>query len=276
MGPPGRLPRRRGARAPLGRDAGRGPAGPPPPRRRRAGLLAAWALPPIAFFALFHVTKAGYTLVHLPALLALLAVAAAPALRDRPRVLLATAVAAAVGAGLFLCGADRRPEQSRLWAVVRHEWNRGTIATYERDLDDMVATVRQYPPATTVLVAIELGGTGPAGAEGFLYSWHRHLQWYLPEYLAVMAVPEEDFALVARGHEPFRKELSQVALPAGTERLLFVLAAPVGDRLGLGPGAISTHNHSFYLTVVPFAGRRTIGPLVLTAEPRAARRRPAA
>jgi hypothetical protein len=237
---------------------------------RRAGLLAAWALPPIAFFALFHVTKAGYTLVHLPALLAAVAVAAAPAfagLHGGRRALLATSTAAALGAGLFLFGADRRPEQSRPLAIVRHEWNRGTIATYERDLDDMLATVRQYPPATTVLVAVELGGTGPAGAEGFLYSWHRHLQWYLPEYLVAMVVPEEDFALVARGHEPLRKELAQVALPAATERLLFVLSGPTGDRLPLGPGAVGTHNHDFYLTAVPFAGRRTVGPVVLTAEP---------
>ena len=249
--------------------------------RSRAGLLAAWALPPIAFFALFHVTKAGYTLVHLPALLAALAVAAAPALAfdrppDRPpnrplsrlRAALAIGAAVTVGAGLFLGSAERRPEQGRPWAIVRQEWNRGAIATYERDLDDMLATVRQYPPATTVLVAVELGGTGAAGAEGFLYSWHRHLQWYLPQYLVVMAVPEEDFALVARGHRPLQKELAQVALPAATARLLFVLSGPTGDRLPLGPGAVATHSHTFYLTVVPFAGRRTVGPLLLTAEPR--------
>ncbi|HEY8019520.1 MAG TPA: DUF2723 domain-containing protein, partial [Thermoanaerobaculia bacterium] len=239
--------------------------------RDPGGLVAAWAIPPILFFALFHVTKAGYTLVHLPALLVAMAVVAAPAWegkRGRRLAVLGTVVAVVAGGGLFLFGADRRPEQSRAWALVRHEWNRGTIATYERDLDDMIATVRQYSPATTVLVAVELGGTGPAGAEGFLYSWHRHLQWYLPEYTVVMAAPEEDFGLVTRGHEPFRKELARVELPVGTERLLFVLSGSVGDRLPLGPGAVATHNHSFYLTVVPFAGRRALGPLVLVAEPR--------
>ncbi len=243
--------------------------------RRRGALLAAWALPPIAFFALFHVTKAGYTLVHLPALLAAAALAASPALapapgrrRALPAIATAVGVAIVAGAGLFLFGADRRPEQSRLWAVVRHEWNRGTLATYERELDDMIATVREFPPATTVLVAVELGGTGPAGAESFLYSWHRHLQWYLPEYLVVMAVPEEDFALVARGHQPLQKELSQVWLPASTERLLFVLSGPTGDRLPLGPAAVATHDHNFYLTLVPFSGRRAVGPLLLTAAPR--------
>jgi hypothetical protein len=130
----------------------------------------------------------------------------------------------------------------------------------------MIATVRQYPPASTVLVAVELSGTGSAGADGFLYSWHRHLQWYLPEYLVVQAVPEEDFALVARGHQPFQKELAQVALPAATGRLLFVLSGPTGDRLPLGPGAVGTHGKNFYLTTVPFAGRRRLGPLVLTAD----------
>ncbi|MEA2694614.1 MAG: hypothetical protein QOJ16_4001 [Acidobacteriota bacterium] len=236
----------------------------------RAAFLAAWALPPMLFFALFHITKAGYTLVHLPALLAALALAAAPGLvsGSRGRALAVFAVAMGIGAGLFLFGADRGAEQSRFWFPLRHEWNRGTIATYERELDEMIATVRQYPPESTVLVAAELSGTGSAGAEGFLYSWHRHLQWYLPEYLVVMAVPEEDFALVARGHEPLRKELSQIAVPAGTERLLYVLSGPAGARLPLGTGAVGSQSKNFYLTVVPFAGRRQLGPLVFTAEAR--------
>jgi hypothetical protein len=240
--------------------------------RRRGAFLGAWALPPIAFFALFHVTKAGYTLVHLPALLAALAVVAAPALGERRRGALARVIALGIGAGLFVLGADRRPEQSRAWAVVRHEWNRGTIERYERDLDDMIATVRQYPPATTVLVAVELGGTGPAGAEGFLYSWHRHLQWYLPEYLVVMVVPEEDFAWVGRGHGPLVKEIAEVDVPPATERLLFVLSGPTGDRLPLGPG-VGKQNKDFFMTAVPFHGRYAVGPVVLAAK---AAQRPAA
>jgi hypothetical protein len=43
-----------------------------------------WAVPPILFFALFHITKAGYTLVYLPALLVAASVAAAPALASHP------------------------------------------------------------------------------------------------------------------------------------------------------------------------------------------------
>jgi hypothetical protein len=231
----------------------------------RAAFLAAWALPPMLFFALFHITKAGYTLVHLPALLAGLALAAAPGLLSRRGRALAFAVAVGIGAGLFLFGADRGAGESRLSFPVRNELNRGTIATYERELDGMIATVRQYPPQSTVLVAVELSGTGSAGALGFLYSWHRHLQWYLPEYLVVMAVPEEDFAWVARGHAPLEKELSQIEVPAGTERLLFVLSGPTGDRLPLGPGAVGSHDRNFYLTVVPFKGERRLGPLVFTA-----------
>jgi hypothetical protein len=239
----------------------------------RGAFLAAWALPPMLFFALFHLTKAGYTLVHLPALLAVLALVAAPGLVSRRGQVAVFAVAVGVGAGLFLFGADRSAEQSRLWFPLRNELNRGTIATYEKELDGMIATVRQYPPESTVLVAAELSGTGPSGADGFLYSWHRHLQWYLPEYLMVMAVPEEDFALVARGHEPLRKELSQVEVPAGTERLLFVLSGAPGARLPFGSGAVGSHDKNFYLTTVPFAGQRRVGPLVLTA---AAPRRKAA
>jgi len=234
----------------------------------RAAFLAAWALPPMLFFALFHITKAGYTLVHLPALLAGLAILAVAGLGSPRGRALAFGVAVAVGAGLFLFGADRGAGQNRLWFPLRNEFNRGTIATYERELDGMIATVRQYPPESTVLVAAELSGTGSAGAEGFLYSWHRHLQWYLPEYLVVMAVPEEDFALVARGHEPLRKELSQIEVPAGTERLLFVLSGPPGTRLPLGPGAVGSHDKNFYLTTVPFRRERRVGPLVLTAAPR--------
>jgi hypothetical protein len=235
----------------------------------RALFFAAWAVPPILFFALFHVTKGGYTLVHLPALLAALALLAAPGLASgRGRAIAAFTIAAGIGAGLFLFGADRSEAQSRFWFPLRNEWNRGTLATYERELDETLSTIRQYPPESTVLVAVELSGTGSAGAEGFLYSWHRHLQWYLPEYLVVQAVPEEDFALVARGHVPLHKELSQVELPAATERLLFVLSGPTGDRLPMGPGAVGSHGKNFYLTVVPFRGRRQVGPLVFTAEPR--------
>ncbi|HZF07268.1 MAG TPA: DUF2723 domain-containing protein [Thermoanaerobaculia bacterium] len=248
--------------------------------RARAPFLAAWALPPMLFFALFHLTKAGYTLVHLPALLVVLALLASPGLavpegRARVARIAAFLVAIGLGAGLFLFGADREPTQSRLWFPLRHEWNRGSIATYERELDETIATVRQYPPESTVLVAVELSGTGSAGAQGFLYSWHRHLQWYLPEYLVVQAVPEEDFALVARGHEPFQKELSQVTLPATTERLLFVLSGPTGDRLPLGLGAVGTHGKNFYLTTVPFGGRRQLGPLVFISPPKPARRKAA-
>src|SRR4029077_17754514 len=92
----------------------------------RLPFLVAWSLPPMLFFAFFHITKAGYTLVHLPALLTILAVAAAPALAvSRSRAVLATVLAAALGAGLFPFGEDRRPDQSRAWAVVRHKFNRG-------------------------------------------------------------------------------------------------------------------------------------------------------
>jgi 4-amino-4-deoxy-L-arabinose transferase-like glycosyltransferase len=74
----------------------------------RLAFLLPWAVPPMLFFALFHITKAGYTLVHLPALLTILTVAAAPALSaDRLRAIGATALAVLLGAGLFLFGTSR-------------------------------------------------------------------------------------------------------------------------------------------------------------------------
>ncbi len=235
----------------------------------RIDWLLAWALPPLAFFALFHVTKAGYTLIHLPTLLLGVALAAAPALAaSRTRLLFGTAAAVAIGAVLFLFGADRRPEQPRALAAVRHEFNRGAIRGYERDLDHLLEVVRAYPPETTVLASVELSGTGAAGAEGFLYPWHRHLQWYLPEYRVLLIVPEEDFALSTRGHAPFEKALSQLWLPAGTRRILVVLSAPPGRRLPLGPGVVSVRSRTFWVAEVPFRGRFQLGPFVLAAEPR--------
>jgi Protein of unknown function (DUF2723) len=241
----------------------------------RLPFLLAWALPPMLFFALFHITKAGYTLVHLPALLAILAVAAAPALAaDRRRTIAGTLLAAALGAGLFLFGSDRRPDQPRLWAVVRHEFNRGALAEYESALDALLAAVRRYPPGETALATVELSGTGPSGADGFLYSYHRHLQWYLPEYPVLFLVPEERFAEVAQGHRPFVREAGPVEVPAGTKRILFILSGLPGARLPIGPPfrptAVQRIGKEFWLVSVPFAGELRVGPLELAAPAAAA------
>lgn len=245
--------------------------------RKHAVPLAFWALPPLAFFALFHVTKAGYTLVYQPALLVAFALLAAPwfergstipaaraAFPWRP--LLASAVAVAVGAGIFLFGADRKPEEPRLFAVVHHEFRAAAIREFEDDLDRTLETLRRYPPGSTVLVTVELSGTGAAGADGFLYPWQRHLQWYLPEYLVVHAVPEQDLAFVARGHERFHEELSQLWVPARTTRLIYVLSGWPGSRMPLGSGVVAAQGKWFTLAVVPFRGSARIGPLVVTAK----------
>jgi hypothetical protein len=234
----------------------------------RLPWLLVWAGPPILFFALFHITKAGYTLVHLPALLTAIALAAAPALgASRGRAVLATVVAVAVGAGLFLFGQDRRPDQPRLWAVVRHEHNRGTLDGFERDLDRTLAAIRRYPPGETVLATVELEGTGPSGAEGFLYSWHRHLQWYLPEYPVLLLVPEQGFALVGEGHAPFVRKEKQIEVPASTRRIVFVLSGLTGNRLPLGPGRIERTGEDFYVLTVPFRGEMQAGSLILRSAP---------
>jgi hypothetical protein len=234
----------------------------------RLPFLLIWALPPMLFFAFFHITKAGYTLVHLPALLAILAVAAAPALEaDRRRSVGAALLAAALGADLFLFGADRRPDQPRLWAVVRHEFNRGSIAESEHALDATLAAIRRDPPGETVLATVELSGTGPSGADGFLYSYHRHLQWYLPEYPVYFLVPEERFAEVTQGHRPFVRKTGPIEVPAGTRRIVFVLSRLPGERLPLGPGAVQRTGKDFWLITVPFSGEMRVGPLVLTPQP---------
>lgn len=232
----------------------------------RLPWLLVWAGPPVLFFALFHVTKAGYTLIHLPALLAAIALAAAPALAvGRGRFVLATSLAITAGAGLFLFGQDRRPDQPRLWAILRHEHNRGTLDRYERDLDRTLATIRRHPPGETVLATVELSGTGPSGADGFLYPWHRHLQWYLPEYPVLLLVPEEGFALVGEGHGPFVREERRIEVPASTRRIVFVLSGPTGERLPLGPGQIERTGEDFYVLTVPFRGELRVGSLVVIA-----------
>jgi len=234
----------------------------------RLPFLLAWALPPMLFFAFFHITKAGYTLVHLPALLTILAVAAAPALAaSRGRAITATVLAGAIGAGLFLFGEDRRPDQPRVWAVVRHEFNRGALAEYESALDTLLAAIHRDPPGETVLATVELSGTGASGADGFLYSYHRHLQWYLPDYPLVFLVPEERFAEVTQGHRPFVHETGPIEAPAGTKRIVFILSALPGERLPLPLGAVQRIGKEFFLITVPFSGEMRVGPLVLqTAE----------
>jgi hypothetical protein len=233
----------------------------------RLPFLLIWAAPPMLFFALFHITKAGYTLIHLPALLTALTIAAAPALStDRLRAVGATALAALLGAGLFLFGADRRPDQPRLWAVVRHEFNRGSIAEYEHALDATLAVIRRYPPNETVLATVELSGTGASGAEGFLYSYHRHLQWYLPDYTLLFLVPEERFAEVTHEHRPFVRETGPIEVPPGTKRVVIVLSGWPGDRLPLGPGTVERVGQEFWVVTLPFRGEMRVGPLVLVEQ----------
>lgn len=234
---------------------------------RRAGWIAVWAAPAITFFALFHVTKAGYTLIHLPALLVAAALAAAPALAGRPhRTAAAALVAAAVGCGLFLFGADRRADQPRWLAAVRHEHNAAEIATYQRDLDALLAVLEALPADRTLLATVELSGTGAAGADGFLYPYHRHLQWYAPAHPVALLVPEQSFALLTPGgRQDFHPTGPTLDLPPSIDRLVLVLAAPPGLRLPLPPADVLLHNHTFLVLSTPLREGLRIGPLHLRA-----------
>ena len=240
-----------------------------------AGFLAAWALPPLLFFALFHVTKAGYTLVDLPALLVAAVLLVAPVLGGDGggrRTVAAILCAGSLGAGLFLFGADRRAEQPRWTAAVRHEFNRGEIRAYERDLDALLAALERYPPATTFLAAVELSGEGGAGAAGFLYPYHRHLQWYAPAYPLALLVPEQGFAeLTAGGRGRFHRVdgavpgtgsstgSGTVPVPPAVDRVVFVLAGPLGERLRLPPAEVVLSNGTFRVLAVPFDGELAVG-----------------
>jgi hypothetical protein len=304
-----------------------------------APFLVTWALPAMLFFALFHITKAGYTLVYLPVLLVAAALVAAPMLvplrgegagnlpaasrgespqsREQPagseeyggsdlpgvpamagrppraeargmpqsgdglppqrdlsvRHLLSGSVgvaillAAGTGAALFLFGADRRRDQPRALAVVRNEFNRGAIATFERDLDHLVATLRAYPPASTVLAAVELSGTGSGGPEAFLYPWQRHLQWYLPNYEVIHLVPEERLAFVTIGHRPFRRTGPNLLLPPGTRQIAIVLSGPTGDRFPLARWPMQRIGATFDLILVPFSENLQLAPFRFQASP---------
>jgi hypothetical protein len=278
---------------------------------RSAPFLVTWSLPSMLFFALFHITKAGYTLVYLPVLLVAVALAAAPVLArprgagagageseapgrqpvdgalEAPRVLrkgaeptlagnplpgllwgrcgAAMALAAGIGAALFLFGADRRPDQPRVLAVVRNEFNRGAIATFERDLDRLLETLRGYPPASTVLAAVELSGTGPGGPESFLYPWQRHLQWYLPDYEVLHLVPEDRLAFVTLGHRPFQRAGPALLLPSGTRLIAIVLSGPTGERFPLARWPVQRIGTTFDLVLVPFSGHLHLPPFDFAA-----------
>ena len=232
---------------------------------RRSAWIAVWGVPAIAFFALFHVTKAGYTLIHLPALLVAAALVGSPALAVRPRRTAATAlVAAALGAGLFLFGADRRADQPRWLAAVRHEHNAGAIAAYEDDLDALLAVLDAQPAGRALLATIELSGTGAAGADGFLYPYHRHLQWYAPGHPVALLVPEQSFALLAPGdRRDFRRTGATLDLPPEVDRVVLVLAAHPGNRLALPPSEVLLRTETFLVLSTPLREGLRIGPLHL-------------
>ena len=104
----------------------------------------------------------------------------------------------------------------------------------------------------------EVGGGG--GAAGFLYSWHRHLQWYAPELTVIALVPEERFALITRGHAPFQRAGGDVPLSPDVERLVFVLAAEPDARFPLPAGEDLFAGPHFRVRAVALPADRLLGP----------------
>jgi hypothetical protein len=246
----------------------------------RAGFLAAWALPPMVFFALFHITKAGYTLIYLPALLTALAVLAAPALESPAepgrgpvrnpwaRVWAGVLLVAVTGSSLFLLGETRDEGSPRWLALVRHEFNLREIRSFERDFEEALAVLRTFPPSSTVFASVELTGRGAAGSEGFLYPWHRHLQWYLPDSPVVYLVPELELAeRCPGGHRPFRPVPWTNWVPADARRVVWVLSGAPDDRFELPPGEDLLVNPRFWIRV-------TEPPALQERRPRCARQSP--
>ena len=217
----------------------------------RAGFLLAWAAPAIAFFALFHITKAGYTLVHLPAPLVGCALVATPWLGTARRGALAAVVAALVGGAIYLAGPDRLPGEPAWQVPWRHEFHGRLVRAFDTEIDALRDVLARQDPAASTLVTVELEGGGDGGAAGFLYSWHRHLQWYAPEFTVVALVPDERFALVTRGHAPFRRVDTEVPLPAGVSRLVFVLAAEPDLRFPVPPGEDLFTGPHFHVRAIP-------------------------
>lgn len=248
--------------------------------RGSSPLLAAWIAPPVTFFLLFHITKAGYTFVYLPALPLAVALGLSPMLsqvelggaaplsssgRSRlgVRAMLAVSTAAAVGISLFFFGVQRQPSQPKALALVLHEFHLGTLRAYEEELESTLATVREQPPDSVLLVTVELAGTGGAGAQGYLYPWHRHLQWYLPEYSGVMLAPAAELSLRFHGHGPMIEGGLVVPVEPGVRRLVFVLAGLPGEALRLPPAQVVYSSQNFVVLAAPFSGRLELGPFTL-------------
>jgi len=229
------------------------------PTADRAGFLLAWAVPAIAFFALFHITKAGYTLVHLPALLMGCALFAAPWLGTARRGALAAVAVAMVGAAIYLAGPDRLPGEPAWQVPWRHEFHGRLVRAFDAEVDSLRAVLESQDPAGSALVTVELEGSGDGGAAGFLYSWHRHLQWYAPDFTVVALVPDEHFALITRGHAPFRRVEGEVPLPATVSRLVFVLAAEPGARFPLPDGQELFAGPHFHVRAAALPEDRRLG-----------------
>jgi hypothetical protein len=171
---------------------------------RRAGwgrpewFLAAWTVPPAAFYTLVHFGQAGYVLTFLPALVILMSrvlvevVAAGSERLRRPNWRWGLTAAALVplclvSTGFFVSARpvprefNNRTGEAWIWRAKdeAHDWimsrTAAALREHEAVIRTYVDTIRAvYDPSDTALVT-ELGNRRS-------YPWLRHAMFYMPEY----------------------------------------------------------------------------------------------
>jgi hypothetical protein len=134
-----------------------------PQRWEKPTFLFLWIAPALIFYALIHMGQQGLTFVYLPALLLISAVGLSRLLAAQPRGLMAaTAVLAALGAGVFLLA----PEYP-LGHGTQRLLTRTTLVNSDRYYGDRFRAIEDN---------LAVGSTAILAA-----NW-RHVEYYLPRY----------------------------------------------------------------------------------------------
>lgn len=201
------------------------------PRSEHLGFLAAWAVPPLLFYAFIFSGwgngPSGYLLVLLPALLLAVILAVRAALRTAGRHRPSAAWPALGAAALLVSGAGL--------AVHRHDVDDVAYHDHDRWAAGWAGLGMAYPPENTSIVALW----------NFAYAWWAFPEYTVYNYRAPGQGPGEapDFLMVqvARDHEAVPDWYSAVAagptderhpLPAGTRHLVLFDFQLAGENGG--------------------------------------------